>query len=112
MTNLDERTDNVARLYRIIIDPSRNILGSRFDDPKTSPSLEQSLPDGKFTPLDKVLAVDLSDVLRSRQAQNIAESPQVFGVPGEAIATNVRLGEAKGLDHRAHRAVENQNAGR
>jgi hypothetical protein len=56
---VDERTDNVARLYRIIIDPSRNILGSRFDDPATSPSLEQSLPDGKFIPLDKVLAVDL-----------------------------------------------------
>ncbi|HTK65670.1 MAG TPA: esterase-like activity of phytase family protein [Pseudonocardia sp.] len=57
---VDERTDNVARLYRIIIDPSRNILGGPYDDPKTSPSLEQSLPaPGKFIPLDKVLAVDL-----------------------------------------------------
>lgn len=71
-----ERTDNVARLYRVIIDPSRNILGGRFDDPATSPSLEQSLPDGKFIPLDKVLAVDLPS--------------KVPGLPGKIEGVAVR----------------------
>jgi Esterase-like activity of phytase len=72
---VDERTDNVARLYKVTIDPSRNILGSPFDDPKTSPSLEQSLP-GKFTPLDKVLAVDLPS--------------KVPGLPGKIEGVAVR----------------------
>jgi hypothetical protein len=55
---VDERTDNVARLYVINIDPARNILGTPFDDPAHSPSLEQSAP-GAYRPLDKALAVDL-----------------------------------------------------
>jgi hypothetical protein len=74
---VDERTDNVARLYLIDIDPSRNILGGQFDDPKTSPSLEQSLPaPGRFTPLNKVLAVDLAS--------------KIPGMPGKIEGVAVR----------------------
>lgn len=41
---VDERTDDVARVYRLDLRRATNILGGRWDDPATSPSLE-ALPD-------------------------------------------------------------------
>ncbi|TQS45598.1 esterase-like activity of phytase family protein [Cryptosporangium phraense] len=39
---VEERTDNAARLYRIDLRKATNILGSKWDDPATSPSLEEA----------------------------------------------------------------------
>ncbi|WP_260614719.1 esterase-like activity of phytase family protein [Microbispora sp. KK1-11] len=38
---VDERTDNVARVYSIDLAKATNLLGGPYDDPKTSPSLEE-----------------------------------------------------------------------
>ncbi|MEU6425537.1 esterase-like activity of phytase family protein [Microbispora sp. NPDC046973] len=38
---VDERTDNVARVYSIDLTKAANLLGGPYDDPKTSPSLEE-----------------------------------------------------------------------
>lgn len=38
---VDERTDNVARVYSIDLTRAANLLGGPYDDPKTSPSLEE-----------------------------------------------------------------------
>jgi hypothetical protein len=56
---VDERTDNVARLYLVDIDPSRNILGSPYDDPGHVPALEQT-DVAAANPLAKTLFVDLA----------------------------------------------------
>jgi hypothetical protein len=57
-----ERTPNAARLY--LADPRRstNILGSRWDDPATRPTLEasESMAALNILPLVKTLAVDLT----------------------------------------------------
>ncbi|MFC9971684.1 esterase-like activity of phytase family protein [Spirillospora sp. NPDC127200] len=60
---VEERTDEVAKVYTV--DPRRatDVLGSRWDDAATDPSLEKSaeVPAG-VTALPKTLAVDLSAV--------------------------------------------------
>jgi hypothetical protein len=39
---VDERTDQIAKLFEISLDGATNILGSKWDDPATKPTLEQS----------------------------------------------------------------------
>ncbi len=39
---VDERTDQIAKLFEITLDGATNILGSKWDDPATSPTLEQT----------------------------------------------------------------------
>jgi hypothetical protein len=39
---VDERTDQVAKLFEISLDGATNILGSKWDDEATGPSLEQT----------------------------------------------------------------------
>ncbi|MEU9118251.1 esterase-like activity of phytase family protein [Streptomyces sp. NPDC048506] len=57
---VEERTDKAARLQRVELDARHNVLGSRWDDPGTRPSLEQS---GRRAPvLPKRLVVDLHKV--------------------------------------------------
>jgi hypothetical protein len=59
-----ERTDEVARLYRVDLNEATDILGSEWDDPVTSPSLE-SLDDpvaADVQPLPKTLAIDLAAI--------------------------------------------------
>jgi hypothetical protein len=59
-----ERTDAVARLYRVDLNGATDMLGSAWDDPATSPSLE-SLDDpaaAGVQPLPKTLAVDLAAI--------------------------------------------------
>jgi hypothetical protein len=59
-----ERTDSVAKLYLAELSGATDILGSRWDDPRTSPSLEavgNPAEDG-ITVLAKSLAVDLSSI--------------------------------------------------
>ncbi len=59
---VEERTDNAARVHSVDLRRATNILGSRWDSPTTSPSLEQ-LPDPDadliVTPAKK-LVVDLA----------------------------------------------------
>jgi hypothetical protein len=59
-----ERTDSVAKLYLADLSGATNILGSRWDDPRTSPSLEAVGDPGEdgITALAKSLAVDLSTI--------------------------------------------------
>jgi hypothetical protein len=56
---VQERTDNAARLQRVVLSSRYNILGSRWDDPATTPSLE-----ALATPpaLPKKLFVDLNTI--------------------------------------------------
>jgi hypothetical protein len=57
-----ERTDAVAHLYKVNLAGATNLLGSRWDQPATSPTLEE-LDDpaaAGVTALSKSLAVDLS----------------------------------------------------
>jgi hypothetical protein len=59
---VDERTDAVAKVYRIDLSKATNILGSKWDAAATSPALEalsDVVPQG-ITPLPKWLVVDLS----------------------------------------------------
>jgi hypothetical protein len=58
----------------------------------------------------EVLAVNLGDVGGASETENVAEPAQVLVVRGETIAADIGLRQLEGLDHRAHRAVENQNA--
>jgi len=57
-----ERTPNAARLYLADPRPATNILGSRWDDPATHPSLEaaESMAALNIMPLAKSLALDLT----------------------------------------------------
>ena len=57
-----ERTPNAARLYLADPGPATNILGTRWDDPATRPSLEaaESLAAVNVLPLVKTLALDLT----------------------------------------------------
>jgi hypothetical protein len=59
-----ERTDRVAKLYLADLRDATNILGSRWDDPGTNPSLEAvgNPADDRITVLGKSLVVDLSTV--------------------------------------------------
>lgn len=61
---VEERTDRVARLYRVDLTGAQNILGGKYDDLTTTPSLEAltdpSPPD--VTILPKTLLVDLAAI--------------------------------------------------
>lgn len=61
---VEERTDRAARLQVVRLDRKADILGGRWDDDTTSPSLEQLAdPAGSGVPvLAKRLAVDLGKV--------------------------------------------------
>ena len=57
-----ERTDTVAKLYSVDISRATNILGSRWDDAATTPSLEalEDLAPSSIVALPKTLVADLS----------------------------------------------------
>ncbi|MFF0445166.1 esterase-like activity of phytase family protein [Streptomyces sp. NPDC004609] len=61
---VQERTDRTSRLHRVRLPRGSGILGSRWDDPRTSPSLEQieDLPGAGVPVLAKELVVDLGKV--------------------------------------------------
>ncbi len=52
---VDERTDQIARIFEITLNGATDILGSKWDDPAMSPSLEQSddLAAAGVTPVSK-----------------------------------------------------------
>jgi hypothetical protein len=57
-----ERTDTVAKLYRVDISQATNILASQWDDAATTPSLEalDDLAASRIVALPKTLVADLS----------------------------------------------------
>lgn len=61
---VDERTDDVARLYIADLHHATNILGGKWDDQDTSPSLEQLADpsEGDVAAARKSLALDLSTI--------------------------------------------------
>lgn len=59
---VDERTDEVAKLYVTRIDPASNILGTAFDDPAHTAPLEQT-DLATIKPLGKKLLVDLTSTV-------------------------------------------------
>jgi hypothetical protein len=56
-----ERTDLVARLYSVDLSKATNILGTKWDDPKTTPSLEalEDPASADVRVLPKTLVIDL-----------------------------------------------------
>jgi hypothetical protein len=57
-----ERTEQTTKLYEIELASGTDILGSRWDDPATRPTLEQSeLQAAGITPLAKTLRLDTAD---------------------------------------------------
>ena len=58
----------------------------------------------------QVLAVDLADHVGPRQDQQVVVALQILRVILEALAAEVRLRQLVALDHRAHRAVEDEDA--
>jgi len=57
-----------------------------------------------------ILPVDLSDDVRSREAEQVVRALQLDRVVLEAVAPEVFLLESVPLDHRAHGAVDDQDA--
>ncbi|MGW7686615.1 esterase-like activity of phytase family protein [Kribbella sp. NPDC054772] len=57
---VQERTDNAARLQRVVLRPADNILGSKWDDAATTPSYEASA--AGVPVLKKQLFLDLNTV--------------------------------------------------
>jgi hypothetical protein len=56
---VDERTDEVTKLYLVRLSGATNILGGALDDPAHTPSLEQATPAG-VTPLAKSPLLDVT----------------------------------------------------
>lgn len=55
---VDERTDQIAKIFEITLDGASDILGSKWDDPATAPSLEQS---------DDLAAIGLAPVTKTER---------------------------------------------
>ena len=54
-----ERTDQTTKLYEVELGGATNIIGTRWDDAATSPSLEATtVADAKITPVPKTLRLD------------------------------------------------------
>jgi hypothetical protein len=59
---LDERTEQTTKLHEVDLAGATNILGSRWDDAATRPTLEQSdVATTGIVPLKKVLRLDTAD---------------------------------------------------
>ncbi len=107
--------------------PGRPLVGSLAGDPRTS---HIQLVGERFEPvvrlrdrgarecirLDdvragrKVLAVDRADDVRPCQDEEVAVALLILGVILEALAAKVRVGQLVSLNHRAHRAVEQEDS--
>ncbi len=55
---VDERTDQIAKLFEISLDGATNILGTKWDDPATSPALEQT---------DDLASIDIVPVTKTER---------------------------------------------
>ncbi|WP_030456413.1 esterase-like activity of phytase family protein [Herbidospora cretacea] len=59
---VDERTDRVAHVYEIDLAKAKNLLGGRYDQTSTTPSLEALTDLTQVRPAPKTLVADLSKV--------------------------------------------------
>jgi hypothetical protein len=58
-----ERTEQTTKLYEIQLEGATNIAGTRWDDPATLPSLEQTaVADAKVTAVPKTLRLDTANL--------------------------------------------------
>jgi hypothetical protein len=58
-----ERTEQTTKLYEIQLEGATNIAGTRWDDPSTLPSLEQTaVADAKVTAVPKTLRLDTANL--------------------------------------------------
>lgn len=78
---VEERTDKAARLQRVELNRRWDILGSRWDDPATDPSLEQS--GGRAPVLPKRLVVDL------RKVKGVPQKIEGIAISGRRTLTLV-----------------------
>ncbi len=60
----------------------------------------------------EILMVDLADHVGPRQDQQVVVPLHILGVILQPLAAEIRLGQRVALDHRAHRAVEEEDARR
>ena len=83
---VDERTDEIAKLFEISLEGATDILGSKWDDPATAPSLEQS---------DELAAVGVNPVTKTERlvASSLAgASPRYPAkIEGLALTTDGKL---------------------
>ena len=57
----------------------------------------------------EVLAVDAGDDVGPRQHEQVVVAPEIARMVREPLAAEVRLGQLVALDHRPHRAVEDED---
>jgi hypothetical protein len=92
---VDERTDDVTKLYLVRLSGATNILGGELDDPARSPSLEQAQPGG-VTPLAKSLLLDLTAAVPNAPAK--IEGVAVRDPSTVAVANDNDFGMQNGPD--------------
>jgi hypothetical protein len=92
---VDERTDDVAKLYLVRLGGATNLLGGPFDDPAHNPALEQAGP-GAFVPLTKTSLVDLTAAVPSLSKK--IEGLAVLGPKTIAVANDNDFGMTDGKD--------------
>jgi len=91
---VDERTDEVTKLYIATLDPAGNVLGGPFDDPNHSPPLEQT-DLNTLKPLAKKLLVDLTNDVQGlpKKIEGVAvRDPKTL-----AVANDNDLGMVDGI---------------
>jgi len=60
---VDERTDQTTKLYEIDLEGATNIFDTKWDDPATRPTLEQTeVTKANIKPVPKTLCFDSADV--------------------------------------------------
>jgi phytase-like protein len=94
---VDERTDDVAKLYVIKLTGATNVLGGPFDDPNHSPALEQTnLAGASVTPVAKSQLIDLTAAIPGlpKKIEGIAVRDQHT----IAVANDNDFGMAEGKD--------------
>lgn len=94
-----ERVSKTTKLYRVSLDAASNILGSRWDDEVTSPSLEQvdDLGAIDIAPLNKDLALDSATDLPPGALPAKVEGVAIMGA-GELVLINDNDFGIKGAD--------------
>lgn len=92
---VDERTDDVARLYLVTLSGATNILDGELDDPAHRPSLEDTDPPG-VTPLAKTLLLDVTAAVPN--APRRIEGLAVRDASTVAIADDNDFGMREGPD--------------
>ena len=58
----------------------------------------------------EVLLVDLGDDVGPRQHEDVVVAPQIVRMVREPLAAEIGFGQLMPLDHRPHRAVEDEDA--